>query len=815
MFALYKKELSSFFSSLTGYLTMIVFLVVTGLMLWVFKSGFNLLDYKYAGLDGLFLLGPFLYLFLIPAITMKMFAEEKRNGTLELLLTKPLSEMTIVTAKFLAGLTLVVVSLIPTVVYYWSVYRLGDPVGNIDTGSVVGSYIGLVFLGAAFVSIGLFASSVSNNQIVAFITAALLCAFCYLGFESLYQLMQGRFALLLRELGLEAHYESISRGVVDTRDVVYFVSVTLFFMFLTRMVLRWRMTSSRKQNVWGMAAVLLVLLFVNVTSSYLFTRMDLTQEKRYTLSASTKEMLKELDEQVLFRVYLEGDDLPSEYRRFRNEIKDMLDQFRAYSRYVEYEFVNPNSMKTDEEKRQFNEMLIKKGLTPIPVTSEEDGVQKQQIVYPSMEVSYMGRETALQLQSSGVSGRSTDEVVNSSVESLEYNFVTAIHRLTRPVRAKIGFLLGHGELEKIDLFDIQMSLVEDYAVENVYLDKNIDALTGRVLDTRDSSVSVRNKFDVVVIPKPLRTFSDQDLYILDQYVMYGGKILWLVDALDADMDSLQNKAQTFATRLPTNLDDLFFNYGVRVNPDLIMDYRCRGIPMMGSDNRMQLVPWYYFPTLVPNSSHPIVRNLDVLKTDFVSSIDLIDNDIEKTVLLTTSDHVHIKNAPVNIQLSDAMIEVNDQLFNRSALPVAVLLEGEFKSLYRGRLASAFVERNEIAYKEKCDKPTQMIVISDGDMIRNGTAMSEQGRYPFPLGYDRYTNVEFANKTFLLNAINYLAGDEGMINARPRSISIRRLDAAKVKEQRGAYQFANMFYPVLAVMVLAVSVLLVRRRYKKK
>lgn len=815
MFALYKKELSSFFSSLTGYLTMIVFLVVTGLMLWVFKSGFNLLDYKYAGLDGLFLLGPFLYLFLIPAITMKMFAEEKRNGTLELLLTKPLSEMTIVTAKFLAGLSLVVVSLIPTVVYYWSVYRLGDPVGNIDTGSVVGSYIGLVFLGAAFVSIGLFASSVSNNQIVAFITAALLCAFCYLGFESLYQLMQGRFALLLRELGLEAHYESISRGVVDTRDVVYFVSVTLFFMFLTRMVLRWRMTSSRKQNVWGMAAVLLVLLFVNVTSSYLFTRMDLTQEKRYTLSASTKEMLKELDEQVLFRVYLEGDDLPSEYRRFRNEIKDMLDQFRAYSRYVEYEFVNPNSMKTDEEKRQLNEMLIKKGLTPIPVTSEEDGVQKQQIVYPSMEVSYMGRETALQLQSSGVSGRSTDEVVNSSVESLEYNFVTAIHRLTRPVRAKVGFLLGHGELEKIDLFDIQMSLVEDYAVENVYLDKNIDALTGRVLDTRDSSVSVRNKFDVVVIPKPLRTFSDQDLYILDQYVMYGGKILWLVDALDADMDSLQNKAQTFATRLPTNLDDLFFNYGVRVNPDLIMDYRCRGIPMMGSDNRMQLVPWYYFPTLVPNSSHPIVRNLDVLKTDFVSSIDLIDNDIEKTVLLTTSDHVHIKNAPVNIQLSDAMIEVNDQLFNRSALPVAVLLEGEFKSLYRGRLASAFVERNEIAYKEKCDKPTQMIVISDGDMIRNGTAMSEQGRYPFPLGYDRYTNVEFANKTFLLNAINYLAGDEGMINARPRSISIRRLDAAKVKEQRGAYQFANMFYPVLAVMVLAVSVLLVRRRYKKK
>ena len=193
---------------------------------------------------------------------------------------------------------------------------------------------------------------------------------------------------------------------------------------------------------------------------------------------------------------------------------------------------------------------------------------------------------------------------------------------------------------------------------------------------------------------------------------------------------------------------------------------------------------------------------------------MINNDIDKTVLLTTSDHVHIKNAPVNIQLSDAMIEVNNQLFNRSALPVAVLLEGQFKSLYRGRLASAFVELEEIAYKEKCDKPTQMIVVSDGDMIRNGTAMSEQGRYPFPLGYDRYTNVEFANKTFLLNAINYLAGDEGMIDARPRNISIRRLDAAKVKEQRGAYQFANMFYPVLSVLVLAAVVMIVRKRKVK-
>ena len=561
---------------------------------------------------------------------------------------------------------------------------------------------------------------------------------------------------------------------------------------------------------------MLVLVFANVISSYLFRRFDLTSEKRYTLSESTKEVLKGLDDQVLIRVYLEGDDLPAEYRRFRNDIKNMLDQFRAYSSNVEYEFINPNAFKTEEEKMQLYQTLVKKGLVPIPIATEEEGVQKQQVVYPAMEVTYKGRETALQLQSAGLSSRSTEEVINTSVENLEYNFVTALHRLTRPVQARVGFLTGHNELDKIDIYDIQMSLVDDYKVENVYLNQNINALTGRIQNVSDSSVTVSNKYDVLVIPKPLETFSDKDLYVIDQFVMYGGKILWLVDALDADLDSLQGKEQTFATRLPTNLEEMFFNYGVRINPDLLMDYRCRGIPMMGNDNRMQLVPWYYFPTLVPNSDHPIVRNLDVLKTDFISSIDLIDNNIKKTVLLTTSDHVHIKNAPVNVQLADARIPVNEQLFNRSNLPVAVLLEGSFQSLFRNRLATAFMELSEIGYKSECEKPTQMIVVSDGDIIRNGVQASEQGLYPLPLGYDKYTDVMFANKTFILNAINFLAGDEAMIDARPRNIAIRRLDVAKVKSQRGYYQFANIVYPVVLALLLAAVVLCARvLRYRRK
>ena len=309
MFALYKKELASFFSSLIGYLTICVFLVLTGLMLWVFRTGFNILDYGYAGLDGLFFIAPFLYLFLIPAITMRSFAEEKKNGTMELLLTKPLSDLTLVSAKFLAGFTLVFISLLPTLVCYFSVVLLGDPVGNIDTGSVIGSYIGLLFLGGAFVAIGLLSSALTNNQIVAFIIAALLCAFGYLGFETLYNMdFLGNADLFVKSLGMRHHYESISRGVIDSRDVIYFLSVIILFLMITRLVLQ-----SRKWNGWKnrknilrsnwieMGAALFIIIFVNVIGHYLFFRLDMTAEKRYTLSKPTKKMLRGLDDTVLFR----------------------------------------------------------------------------------------------------------------------------------------------------------------------------------------------------------------------------------------------------------------------------------------------------------------------------------------------------------------------------------------------------------------------------------------------------------------------------------------------------------------------------------
>ena len=824
MFTLFKKELASFFSSLIGYLTIIVFLVLTGLMLWVFKGDFNILDYGFAGMDGLFIIGPFLYLFLIPAITMRMFAEEKKNGTMELLLTKPLSEMTLIWAKFLAGFTLVFISLLPTLVCYFSVYALGDPVGNIDTGSVAGSYIGLLLLGAAFVAIGLFASSITNNQIVAFILAALMSAFMHLGFESIYRMgFLGNADLFVRSLGMSYHYESISRGVIDTRDVIYFASVIALFLLATRIVLQsrkwhgWHKKKDLRRSHWiELVAGILIVVFVNVISYYFFTRLDLTSEKRYTLSKSTKNLLKKVDEPVLYRVYLEG-EFPADFKRLQNETKEMLNQFRAYNKNIEYEFVNPNNFEDQQERQVFYQKLAQKGIMPTQIQVNTGNGVTTQVLIPAADVIYKGNETSIQLlQSQKYVDQS--QLLNNSIQSLEYVLSNPIRALARGQKPTVAFLRGHGELELPNMADLITTLYDYYNLDTARMDGNINSLTGRSQDPNDSTeYYFHNKYDLIIIAKPTKTFSDRDLFILDQYVMYGGKLLWLIDPLDADLDSLQHAGQAIATRFPLNIDEMLFTYGVRVNPDLVMDVRCRPIPMtvgmVGEQPQIQFQPWLYFPEIVPLSPHPIVRNLDLIKTDFVSSIDLIDNGIDKTVLLATSEYTRVKNAPAIYDLNEAKTEPDQRLFNHKNVPIAVLLEGKFQSMFRNRLTPEFMELPSMGYRAEGDS-TRMIVLSDGDIIKNRFNYNDGTTYP--LGYDFYTETMYANKELLLNCIDYLVGEEGSIASRSRNIKIRKLDVMKVKEDRMGYQLLNLLLPSGLIILAGIVIIIIRRKqYRKK
>ncbi len=823
MWTLFKKELSGFFSSLTGYLTIAVFLVLTGLMLWVLKSDFNIMDYGYASLEGLFLIGPFLYLFLIPAITMRSLAEERRSGTIEMLMTRPLSDWTIVWAKFLAAWTLVFISLLPTLVAYFSVVALGDPVGNIDTGSVIGSYIGLLLLGGAFVAIGLLCSALSSNQIVSFILAAVVSAAAYLGFESLHNMgFLGGADLFVKRLGMMDHYESISRGVVDTRDVIYFLGVMALFLMATRMVLQsrkwhgWVKRKNLRRSHWlEMGATVLIVIFVNVIGQYLFGRIDLTSERRYTLSKSTRQMLKDIDEPVLFRVYLEG-DFPSDFKRLQNETKEMLNQFRAYNSNIEYEFVDPNNFTDHEEQQVFYEKLARKGIQPTQISVGNGSSMTTQILIPAADVYYRGRETSVQLlQSQKYVSEAT--LLNNSIQNLEYTLSSAIRQLATGQKRSIGFLQGHGELTGGVLYDIQRALQETYSLEYVTIDGQVQALTVHHQSPKDSSqYSFFNLYDLLIIAKPTQPFSEQDLYILDQYIMYGGKVLWLVDATDADIDSLSSRGQMVATRLPLGLEETLFNYGVRINPDLLMDIRCRPIPvqvgMVGEKPQFQFRPWYYFPEIVPLSDHPIVRNLDLIKTDFASSIDIIDNDIRKTVLLTTSEYTRVKNVPAMVDLADANTEPDRRLYNHSSVPIAVLLEGKFKSTWRNRLTPQFTSLPEMGYREESDE-NKMIVVSDGDIIRNRFVASDGA--VLPVGYDYYTQTLYANKEFLLGCVNYLVGDDGLMASRSRNIILRKLDVVKVREQRTKYRVINIVLPVVILALAAGAVVVIRKKKYQK
>ncbi len=822
MWTLYKKELASFFSSLIGYLTIAVFLIMTGLMLWVLKSDFNILDYGYAGMDGLFLIGPFLYLFLIPAITMRTFAEERRGGTIEMLMTRPLSDWTIVWAKFLAAWTLVFISLLPTLVCYFSVYSLGYPVGNIDTGSVFGSYIGLLLLGGAFVAIGLLCSALTSNQIVSFIAAAALSSVAYLGFESLYHMeLFGSGDLFVKSLGMMDHYESISRGVVDTRDVLYFASVMALFLMATRMVLQsrmwngWKKRKNLKRSHWlEMGVTILMVLSVNVIDHFLYARLDLTSEKRYTLSDSTKDLLKTIDEPLLYRVYLDG-DMPADFKRLQNETKEMLNQLRAYNRNVSYEFVNPNNFGTDEERRVFFQKLSEKGIQPAQVQMKGDNGVTSLLLLPAADVFYKGRETTVQLLQNQQYVNQAD-LLNNSIQNLEYALTSPVRALSHGMKQSIGFLQGQGELNGGVLFDIQRALQEFYSLEYVTIDGQIQSLTAHHQNSKDSSYRFVNKFDLLIVAKPTETFSEKDLFILDQYIMYGGKVLWLIDPLNAEIDSLSTHGQMLATHYPLGLDEMLFNYGVRVNPNVLMDIRCRPIPlpvgMVGETPQYRFSPWFYFPEIVPLSEHPIVRNLDLIKTDFVSSIDLIDNDIKKTVLLSTSEYTRVKNAPALIDLNDARMEPDQRLYNKSHLPVAVLLEGHFKSTWRNRLTPEFMSQESIGYRE-VSKPTKMIVISDGDIIKNRYDANKEIIYP--VGYDSYTRTLYANKELLLNAVNYLVGDEGLMDSRSRSITLRKLDEGKTRERRSFYQIINIIMPLLLLGVAAAAITITRKKKYSK
>ncbi len=568
----------------------------------------------------------------------------------------------------------------------------------------------------------------------------------------------------------------------------------------------------KRTNILQLVLGVVIIVLINIIGYSVFTRFDLTAEKRYTLSDQTKQMITDLDDLVFFQVYLDG-EFPAGFKRLRRETKEMLDQFRAYSDNIQYEFINPSVSEDGKERNAVYQRLMERGLNPTDLQVKTNDGSSQQIIFPGAIVSYKNTELPLELLISQM-GVPPEEVLNNSIQNLEFNLANAIQKLSISNKPKVAFIEGHGELSLLETADIAYSLQEYYSVERISIDGKLNSLNERK-ESEIGNIVVRNKFDAIIIAKPDSTFSEKDKFIIDQYIMRGGNVLWLVDPVFASMDSIEFSSSTVGIINEINLNDQLFHYGVRLNTNLVMDLSALPIPIrtgeIGGSPQIDFFPWFYFPLLNPVGDHPIVKNLNAIKTEFIGSIDTVDvPGIKKSILLTSSQYSRTVNTPVYISLDILQKEPDRRQYTTSNIPVAVLLEGEFESLFNNRVPPTILESEEIDFLPK-SKPGKMIIIADGDVIKNQIGKSEGRRVPYPLGYDRYTNQTFGNKEFILNAINYLIDDDGLISIRSRELTLRLLDRTKITEGRVFWQVINTVLPVVVILILGVIMFVVRKR----
>lgn len=571
--------------------------------------------------------------------------------------------------------------------------------------------------------------------------------------------------------------------------------------------------SFKRRTLMELIMVLAIIVLFNYISSFYFKRIDLTVEKRFTLAPSTVQMLKKLDDVVYVKVYLTG-DLPVGFKRLENSIKEMLDECRVYGEEnIQYEFINPSENPDKKSRESVYKELYKNGLTPTNLQEKDnEGRTSQKIIFPGGIISFKGNQIPVDFLKSNMS-RSPEQNLNGSIEEIEFSLMTAIRKLKREFGQKIAFIDGHGETPEEYVADISQSLKEYYSVERTTINGKLNSLSERVQDSLD--FRVRNKYDLIIIAKPDSAFKEQDKYIIDQYLMYGGKILWLIDPVNVDSFGL--RSSTLALINDLNIEnDMLFKYGVRVNPNLVQDVQCAVIPVntavAGAQPQFSPAPWIYFPLLHPVSTHPIGRNVNLVFGQFVSSVDSVGDNpkVTKTVLLTTSQNSRLMNAPIRIGLEIINEKIEPRLFEKSNVPVAILLEGKFESIFNNRLSPEMYNIREIAFKDE-SFPTKMVVIGDGDMIRNNVKKVGFNKEPFPLGYDRYTGETFGNKEFLLNVINYMLDDSGFMNLRTREVKLRLLDRASLEESRTFWQIINTLFPVLIIIVMGLLISYFRKR----
>ncbi|MBR9922713.1 MAG: gliding motility-associated ABC transporter substrate-binding protein GldG [Bacteroidetes bacterium] len=555
----------------------------------------------------------------------------------------------------------------------------------------------------------------------------------------------------------------------------------------------------RNQSLLNLLLVLGIAFAANILGSFVHGYIDLTEDKRFTLTEPTEDLLNQLDDVVFVRVLLEG-KFPAGFKRLQRSTEEMLDDFRGETGYLEYEFEDPSEGSMEEVNAR-REELANEGIVPTLFRMKDVEGTEERLIYPYATFYYKGRSVSVNLlENQG--GQSQEEVLNNSISLLEYKFANAIQKLMLERKQVIAFTSGHGELGELQTGDLVNSLRQFYDVGRFNL---------------DSAFQIPPQIDLLFVAKPRGPFSERDKFLIDQYVMNGGKVIWLVEKLNATNDSIPPGGFYVPQDYPLQLDDILFKYGVRVEPSLALDLQCSSIPqvvgMQGGKPQIDLFPWYYHPVVTPKADHPIVKGLDNVNFFFPGRLDLVrtKTETEQTVLLTTSEYSREQLSPVRLSFEILRYEPEPSAFNKGELPLAVLLEGTFPSLYENRVSDAMLaglEQIDQEYKST-SAPTKMVVIADGDLAAN-TISRETGQ-PRPLGYNPYDRYQYSNKDFLLNCVEYLLDRNGVIEARGKEVKLRLLDTVKAEANKSSWQFLNLGIPVLFLLIFGLIYNYLRKR----
>jgi ABC-2 type transport system permease protein len=547
-----------------------------------------------------------------------------------------------------------------------------------------------------------------------------------------------------------------------------------------------------------LTVVAAIILFASL-SSFLRVRLDLTEDKRYTLSDQTRKVLKGIKNDIYIQVYLDG-EIPIPLKRLKRSVREMLDEFRiASGRKIDYEFINPSEGKNVQQRNAQYQLLENKGLNPVDVrASDTEGGSTTKRIYPGMIVNYNGIEVPVNFLNN--SSSSYEQNILHSVEGLEYEMIQTIATLSSDTINKIAFIEGHGEIPEIETADITMNLARFFTIDR---------------GTIGGKPGILDKYAAIVIAGPEKVFNESDKLVLDQYIMNGGKVMWLFDEVAVNSDSLVY-GETAALYRPLNIEDQLFRYGARVNPAIVQDLECAPIRLMvmsgGTRQQVDSAPWIYYPLLRPPANHPITRNLNRVKAEFANYIDTVglDRAIRKKILLSTSKLSRTVSPPVMISLKEAELTPVEKDFNKPNLPVALLLEGVFPSAFKNRTVSNLTDDKNFRIRTE-SKETKMIVIADADIIRNEVRRVGLKETPLPLGQDKYTGQVFGNRDFLINCLNYLVDNNGIMELRSRELKLRLLNTYKIKTERLKWQIINITAPIIIVVLAGILYSYFRRR----